>query len=751
MAMRALDAPHGVVERAAELALERLEGEHAIRVAELIRRYWERVAPDDLLARDPADLFGAAMAHWQTGARRLPDQAPNVRLYNPDLEVDGWESRHTVVEVVCDDLPFLVDSVTMVLQRHGWGIHLVVHPVLAVERTADGDARRPGRRHPGVVDPPGDRSPGQPGAARSTSARTSWPCSTTSGRRSTDWPAMRPGRRPRRASWRPFAGRRCRPRNVRRPRSCSTGWWTTTSRSSATGSTSWSPTRRTAGGAARRARQRPRCAARRQAATAPSRLVADLPELVRARLHEPTLLLVTKANARSTGPPPRLPRVRRRQGSTTAARWPASAASSASTPPWPTGPAPSTSRSCGARSHAVLDAVGSRSAQPRRPGAVEHPGDLPARRAVPDRRRRAVRHRHRHPEPAGAQPGAPVRPPRPLRPLRLVPGVRAAGPLQTARSSSRWRTCCCRPTAGPSTEHDTLISESVLARLHFLVSTAPDAPEPPSTSPRSSAAWPTVTRWWIDDLRDALVVARSARTRACRAGRFGEAFPAPTASSTARGRGHRHPPAGGARTTRASTTALYRPVEAAPSELRLKLYTEGQAVSLSAVLPLLEHMGVQVTDERPYELRSPTAASVWLYDFGLRLRPAPRSTPTSGGRDEFAGHLRRSLAGRDRERRLQPARPAGRACPAARSTVLRAYAKYLRQAGTTFSQRYVEDTLAAHPAIARKLVELFALRFDPDAGRSRRAVEVLGPGRPSSATTSTRWPASTRTASCAGS
>ena len=139
MAMRALDAPHGVVERAAELALERLEGEHAIRVAELIRRYWERVAPDDLLARDPADLFGAAMAHWQTGARRLPDQAPNVRLYNPDLEVDGWESRHTVVEVVCDDRPFLVDSVTMVLQRHGWGIHLVVHPVLDVERTADGE------------------------------------------------------------------------------------------------------------------------------------------------------------------------------------------------------------------------------------------------------------------------------------------------------------------------------------------------------------------------------------------------------------------------------------------------------------------------------------------------------------------------------------------------------------------------------------------------------------------------------------
>ena len=45
--------------------------------------------------------------------------------------------------------------------------------------------------------------------------------------------------------------------------------------------------------------------------------------------------------------------------------------------------------------------------------------------------------------------------------------------------------------------------------------------------------------------------------------------------------------------------------------------------------------------------------------------------------------------------------------------MLRAYAKYQRQAGTTFSQRYIENTLAAHPAIARKLMELFALRFDP--------------------------------------
>ena len=81
-------------------------------------------------------------------------------------------------------------------------------------------------------------------------------------------------------------------------------------------------------------------------------------------------------------------------------------------------------------------------------------------------------------------------------------------------------------------------------------------------------------------------------------------------------------------------------------------------------------------------------------------------------------------------------------------TVLRAYAKYLRQVGTTFSQRYIESTLAAHPAIARKLIELFALRFDPAPPERARA------GEPSTwptscEPTSTPSPASTRTASCA--
>ena len=79
------------------------------------------------------------------------------------------------------------------------------------------------------------------------------------------------------------------------------------------------------------------------------------------------------------------------------------------------------------------------------------------------------------------------------------------------------------------------------------------------------------------------------------------------------------------------------------------------------------------------------------------------------------------------------------------ANVLRAYAKYLRQIGTTFSQGYIEQALIENPPIARKLVELFEARFDP--GRTGPVDDAAGRfdrGRPGR-----RSRASIRTASCA--
>ena len=75
---------------------------------------------------------------WRTsiwGRQRRPGQTL-VRALSPDLERDGWESDRTILMFVTDDVPFLVDTVRMVLDRHGLGIHLLVHPMLGVERDA---------------------------------------------------------------------------------------------------------------------------------------------------------------------------------------------------------------------------------------------------------------------------------------------------------------------------------------------------------------------------------------------------------------------------------------------------------------------------------------------------------------------------------------------------------------------------------------------------------------------------------------
>src|SRR5262249_32612615 len=55
------------------------------------------------------------------------------RVYNPTFEQHGWQSPHTAIEIVSDDMPFLVDSVSMLLSRRETGIHVLVHPVVGDE------------------------------------------------------------------------------------------------------------------------------------------------------------------------------------------------------------------------------------------------------------------------------------------------------------------------------------------------------------------------------------------------------------------------------------------------------------------------------------------------------------------------------------------------------------------------------------------------------------------------------------------
>ena len=104
-----------------------------------IAELYQHVPPDDVAERGAADLCGAALALWRFAARRQSASA-KVRVYNPAGGRDGWSSPHSIVEIVNDDMPFLVDSVTASVNECGREVRLVIHPILTVARDGAGSA-----------------------------------------------------------------------------------------------------------------------------------------------------------------------------------------------------------------------------------------------------------------------------------------------------------------------------------------------------------------------------------------------------------------------------------------------------------------------------------------------------------------------------------------------------------------------------------------------------------------------------------
>src|SRR5260370_13055873 len=144
-------------------------------------------------------------------------------------------------------------------------------------------------------------------------------------------------------------------------------------------------------------------------------------------------------------------------------------------------------------------------------------------------------------------------------------------------------------------------------------------------------------------------------------------------------------------------------------------------------------MGVDVVDEHPYECRA--ARAFWIYDFGLRRRPlaeaaergqdAGSAVSIAGVREQVEGALAALWDGRIEDDGFNALVLAAR-LSWREAVVLRAYAKYLRQANITFSQDYIEGVLRSNAPVTRLLVRLFESRFDPTktAGEAERSEAI---------------------------
>src|SRR3954469_3497926 len=275
---------------------------------------------------------------------------------------------------------------------------------------------------------------------------------------------------------------------------------------------------------------------------------------------------------------------------------------------------------------------------------------------------------------------------------------------------------------GTNVEYTARSTESVLARLHFIVRVPVGrrgAPRPMAVDVDAlQAELAAAARSWTDDLTDALQERYGAEAERLLS-QVADAFPPSyqndfSAEQAVDDLARLEGLGDGQLALR-----LWTPKGAAPGDRRLTIYRVGQRLLLSEVLPVLQNMGVSVVDERPYEIDRIGAPPTWIYDFGVAVPqvelPLLRSLPErfteavaavwrGEAEDDGLGALV-MLAGLNWRQ----------------VSVIRAYVQWLRQAGLPFGQDYVEQTLAAHPNVVARLVALFEARFSPERSRGREA------------------------------
>jgi glutamate dehydrogenase len=268
-----------------------------------------------------------------------------------------------------------------------------------------------------------------------------------------------------------------------------------------------------------------------------------------------------------------------------------------------------------------------------------------------------------------------------------------------------------RALKGQRLDYVVQVSESRLARLQVIVRPRPGkdiSPDVPLLEHKIVEA----VRSWRDGLRSTLIQKHGEEIGLKLFSRFGKAFPeaykedvspwvaafdVENAAAVDNGEDLR--------------MSLYRPRKKSGGLIRFKLFRKNDPIPLSDVLPMLENLGLHIVSERPYELRMPDETSFWIQDFDM-LPAVGRELDLDVIRGLFQESFEKALSG------YTDSDPFNHLVIASQMhwrqvKVMRAYCKYLLQTGIPFSLNYMAETLAKYPPIARMLVELFEAAFDP--------------------------------------
>ncbi|MFG2829823.1 NAD-glutamate dehydrogenase [Streptomyces sp. NPDC048434] len=733
-------------------------GKHPVRgldpdtLAGYLQRYYLHTAPEDLTNRDPVDVFGAALSHYRLAEMR-PQGTANVRVHTPTVEENGWTCTHSVVEVVTDDMPFLVDSVTNELSRQGRGIHVVIHPQVIVRRDVTGklievfdstcDAHGRSGRGKGAKLPHDavteswihvemDRETDREDLKQITADLLRVLSDVREAVE--DWEKMRAaaGRIADELPAEPIADD-LRDEDIEEAQELLR--WLSADHFTFLGYREYelasvpgeggvdedvlTAVPGTGLGILRADPPHHESADGHPVSPSFNRLPAD----ARAKAREHKLLILTKANSRAT--------VHR----------------------------PSYLDYVGVKK---FDAKGNVTGERRFLGLFSSAAYTESVRRVPVIRRKVAEVL----EGAGFSPDShdgrdllqiletyprdelfqtPVDELRSIatsvlylqerRRLRLYLRQDEYGRYYSALvylPRDRYTTgvrlrlidILKEELGGTSVDFTAWNTESILSRLHFVIRVEPGASLPELTDvdvDRLESRLVEAARSWADGFGEALTAEVGEERAAELLRRYGHAFPEGykadnSPRSAVADLQHLEKLTG--EPGHDFSVSLYEPVGAGPGERRFKIYRRGEPVSLSRVLPGLNRLGVEVVDERPHELRCADSTIAWVYDFGLRM---PEHIKGDDARERFQDAFTAVWTGAAESDNFNTlVLRAG--LNWRQAMVLRAYAKYLRQAGSTFSQTYMEDTLSNNVHTTRLLVSLFEARMSP--GRQRAGTEL---------------------------
>ena len=721
------EAKDDLLRRAAEVCAHTSGGRGGgpEQTASFLRLYYRRVDAEDLRGRDPVNVYGPALSHRRLGEER-PEGRALVRVYTPTVEENGWDPGHTMVEIVTDDMPYLVDSVIMEIERHDIDVHWVVHPQIGARR--DGTGALQETTEP--IERPGPQEYNESWMHIEVDRQTD--ASVLAGLEADirrvlgdvrsadeDTPKMTAIARDIAEE---LAGRGAPVDDAQVADGVELLRWLAGGNFVFIGYREYS-LESSEGGDWLKAVPGTGLGVLRQDKEG-SDSFAALPPQVRARARDAELLILTKANTRATVHRPHyldyvgvkvfddagaVVGERRFLGLYTLAAYSGSITE-----------IPVLKR----KLSEVLQGAGV--------DPISYDGkELTATLEMYPR------------DELFQTPSADLLPVA-LNVLRLR--ERKQVKLFLRRDVyDRFMSCLVflprdryntdvrlriekvlrEAFEASSIDYRTSVSESSLARLYFVVRGERGKPMPEVDVTELESAVVAATRSWDDDLTTAVGEQFGEEQAARLLRRYADAFPDgykadfPARTAVADIRRLEELDRGTAPDSPEIAMNLYEPYEAAAGERRLKIYRVGAPISLSGALPLLQRMGVEVVDEHPYEVnRTGSGASgrAWIYDFGLRYQTAETDAP--GMRELFQDALAALWYGKAENDGFNTL-VLGAGLSWVQVMVLRAYAKFLRQSGTTFSQGNVERVLTQNPKVARKLVQLFESRFDPRLGDAR--------------------------------